>query len=120
VDSLLTWQRACSTIGGVDACERANAWAAQGALFGMLMALAALGVCLAVLASAGGVSFAPLGLPAPTVLAGAAFLAGLIKLVLIAGHFPSYGGWIGLVLLGAVAFGGLMKLGEGRTVRRSG
>lgn len=116
VDSLLTWQRACVTVAGLDACDRANAWGGHGALAGVLMSLFALGVCLVVLASAGGISSAPLGVPAGAILAGAGLVTGLVKLVLIAGHFPSYGAWIGLVLLGALAAGGLMKVAERRVV----
>jgi hypothetical protein len=112
VDSLLTWQRACATVAGVDACERAYAWAGHGAIFGALMALSALAICLVLLAAAGGLAFAPFGVPGAALLAGMALVAGLIKLLLIAGRFPSYGAWIGLILLGAVASGALMKVAE--------
>jgi hypothetical protein len=120
VDSLLAWQRRCVTVGGVDACERAYAWAGHGALFGALMALSALAICLVLLATAGGLVLAPFGLPVAGLLAGTALVAGLIKLLLVAGRFPSYGAWIGLILLGAVASGGLMKVAERHSARPQG
>ncbi len=120
VDSLLTWQRTCVTVAGVDACQRSNAWGGHGAMAGVLMALAALAICLAVVASAGGVSLAPLGVPAVSILSGLTLVAGVIKLLLVAGHFPSYGSWIGLVLLGAVSSGALMKVAERRAARPPG
>lgn len=114
VDSLLTWQRTCTTVAGVDACQQAYAWAGHGAIFGALMALSALVICLVLLASAGGIAFAPFGVPGAALLAGMAVVTGLIKLLLIAGRFPSYGAWVGLILLGAVASGSLMKVAERR------
>jgi hypothetical protein len=120
VDSLLAWQRTCVTVGGVDACQRANAWGGHGAVAGVLMSLAALAACLVVLASAGGISPAPLGIPAGALLSAVALTTGLTKLLLIAGHFPSYGAWIGLVLLGVVAGGGLRKVAEGRAAAAPG
>lgn len=109
LDSLLPWQRRCAEVGGVAVgCRQANAWGANGAVLGVVMAILALALAwLIVIERTTERPPSWLGSARPVLIAGT-LVAGLLKLVFVLGHFPAVGAWIGLVLLAAVTVGGIL------------
>jgi hypothetical protein len=108
VDSLLSWQRRCPAVGGVTGlCQRANAWGANGAVFGVLMGISAVLLAVQVLAGAGSQSEEVERWLRPGLIA-SILVFGVLKLLLVLGHFPGFGAWVGLILLLVLAYGGLM------------
>lgn len=109
LDSLLPWQRRCADIGGEAlACQGSNAWGANGAAFGALMALLALSLASLILVertSARPPAWA--GSARPILIAGTLVFGGL-KLILVVGHFPAIGAWLGLLLLAAIVLGAVL------------
>lgn len=119
VDSFLSWQRVCVTIlqliGG---CVRASAWGGNGSFFGVVMAITALALVAIIAAGLAGVEMPPT-LPVDPIRIGlviAVFVSGVIKFLLVVGKAASYGTWVGLVLIVAIAYGGYMKSQERRVL----
>ena len=115
IDSFLAWQRVCVSVVGVRiGCASANAWSGNGSFAGVLMAILALLLFLAVGATAMGIAMP--NVPVATVnavLTGGTVLFGVIKFILAVTNHGGYGAWIGLILLIALAYGGYMKMQEG-------
>ena len=108
VDSLLSWQRRCPAVGGMTGlCQRANAWGANGAVFGVLMGISAVLLAVQVLAGANAESGEVERRVRPGLIA-STLVFGVLKLLLVLGHFPGFGAWLGLILFLALAYGGLM------------
>jgi hypothetical protein len=109
VDSLLPWQRRCVSIGGAAlGCRQSNAWGASGAAFGALMAIVAVALAGAIVLERR--STAPpawAGSARPLLIAGT-LVFGLLKVVLVLGHFPAVGAWIGVILLAGITAGGIL------------
>jgi hypothetical protein len=115
IDSFLAWQRVCVSVVGVNiGCASANAWSGNGSFAGVLMAILALLLFLAVGATAMGVAMP--NVPVATVsavLTGGTVVFGVIKFILAVTNHAGYGAWIGLILLIVLAYGGYMKMQEG-------
>jgi len=106
LDSLLSWQRRCDAVGGITICQRANAWGASGAPFGILMGAFAV-------ATVGVVAFQAAGHTPrwhrsvlPFLISGTVVFGGA-KFGVVLTRFPAFGAWVGLVLLLALAGGAL-------------
>ena len=120
IDAFLPWQRVCVPGFGnfPGACASANLWGGSGSFAGVLAGI--LVILLIVwegLAAANVNMNLNLGVPASTISAFLAFgvaLFALLKFVLVVTNSPGYGAWIGLVLALVIAYGGYMKLQEGR------
>ncbi len=114
IDSFLHWQQVCTPkVLGLRFCGSASAWGGNGSFAGVLMALLALVLFLVVGASAMGVAMP--NVPVSTVtaaLTGLTVLFGVIKFLIAVTKHGSYGAWIGLILLIAIAYGGYMKMQE--------
>lgn len=115
IDSFLAWQRVCVSVVGVRiGCASANAWSGNGSFAGVLMAILALLLFLAVGATVMGIAMP--NVPVATVnavLTAGTVLFGLIKFILAVTNHGGFGAWIGLILLIALAYGGYMKMQEG-------
>lgn len=115
IDSFLNWQRVCVSVVGVRiGCASANAWSGNGSFAGVLMAILALLLFLAVGATAMGIAMP--NVPVATVnavLTAGTVLFALIKFILAVTNHGAYGAWIGLILAIALAYGGYMKMQEG-------
>jgi hypothetical protein len=116
IDSFLSWQKVCVTFAGLSACGKANAWSGNGGFLGTLMALAALLLVVGLALTLAGVAM-PQGVPVPTVMAGltgATVLFGLIKFLIAVTKHGAFGAYLGLILILVVAYGGYMKMQEGK------
>ena len=119
IDSFLSWQKRCFDFSGVGlakVCGKANAWSGNGGFLGTLMALAALLLVVGLALTLAGVAM-PQGVPVPTVMAGltgATVLFGLIKFIIAVTKNGAFGAYLGLILILAVAYGGYMKMQEGK------
>jgi len=114
IDSFLPWQRVCLGILGI--CPSANAWGGNGSFFGVMLGLFTIALLIGQIMTVAGVAMPP-GVPVSTVLAGLTFgtvLFALIKFLIVVGKSGSYGAWIGLILAIAIAYGGYMKMQEGK------
>jgi hypothetical protein len=115
IDSFLNWQRVCVSVVGVRiGCASANAWSGNGSFAGVLMAILALLLFLAVGATAMGIAMP--NVPVSTVntaLVAGTVLFGLIKFILAVTNHGAFGAWVGLILVLALAYGGYMKMQEG-------
>ena len=116
IDTLLPWQRVCVGILGI--CPSANAWGGNGSFAGVLLGLLTIALLIAEVLLVAGVAMPP-GVPLPSVITGVTFgtvLFALIKFLIVIGNSGSYGAWIGLILAIAIAYGGFMKMQEGKAV----
>jgi hypothetical protein len=116
IDTFLAWQRVCLGILGI--CPSANAWGGNGSFFGVMLGLFTLALLIGEIMTVAGVAMPP-GVPVSTVLAGLTFgtvLFAVIKFLIVIGKEGSYGAWIGLILAIVIAYGGYMKMQEGRAV----
>ena len=125
IDSFLAWQRVCVDFGALGlakVCASANAWGGNGGFFGTLMAIFALLLVVGMALTLAGVAM-PQGVPVPTVMAaltGGTVLFGLIKFLIAVTKQGSFGAYLGLILILAVAYGGYMKMQEGKASPPSG
>lgn len=123
IDSFLAWQKFCADLGGLgdlvgqdSVCVgTANAWQGHGGIFGVLMGLLAIAlVVVGVLSMTGSMANMNMGSMSADKLVGflglgvAAF--GLLKFIFVIANSPSYGAFIGLVLLVAIAYGAWQKV----------
>jgi hypothetical protein len=114
IDSFLPWQRVCLGILGI--CPSANAWGGNGSFFGVMLGLFTIALLIGQIMNVAGVAMPP-GVPVSTVLAGLTFgtvLFALLKFLIVIGKSGSYGAWIGLILAIVIAYGGYMKMQEGK------
>ncbi len=124
IDSLLKWQTPCAkfqSLGKICAGS-ANAWGGNASFAGILMALFALLLFIGEFMVIGGVTMPPT-VSVPTVMAGltaGTVLFGIIKFLFVVANKPSYGAWIGLIILLAIAYGGYMKMQEAKIVSPPG
>jgi hypothetical protein len=117
IDSFLNWQRRCVSIIGFKACGSASAWGGNGSFAGVLMAIFALLLLVALAALIAGVSMP--NVPMDTVVTGlvaGTVIFGLIKFLFALTNDVSYGAFIGLILLIAIAYGGYMKMQEAKAL----
>jgi hypothetical protein len=126
-DSFAPWQRVChigSDFGrtGGRCSGWQDAWMGNGELAGGVMACLALALfVLEALALAG----VPLPSPLPMGYLLAAFSVGtvafgILKFALVVANHPSYGAWVGLALVAAVAGGGWWKASQVRAGQARG
>jgi hypothetical protein len=115
IDSFLPWQRACVGVtGSFRFCVSASAWTGNGGWAGILMAIAAIALVIAIGLTVAGVAMPPT-VPMPTVMTGltaATVVLGALKFILALTNNPGFGSWVGIVLIVAVAYGGYMKMQE--------
>src|SRR6266496_462282 len=114
IDSLLKWQTPCVTLPFLRkiCIGSANAWQGNASVAGILMALFAMLLLIGELLVLGGIALPPT-VPVPTVLAGltaGTVLLGVIKFLFMLANRPTYGAWLGLILLVVIAYGGYMKM----------
>jgi hypothetical protein len=123
IDSFLAWQKFCADLGdlgealGQDSVcvGTANAWTGSGGIFGVLMGLLAIAVVVVgILSMTGAMANVNMGSMSADKLVGflglgvAAF--GLLKFIIVLFNSPSYGAFIGLVLLVAIGYGAWQKV----------
>ena len=112
IDSFLPWQRACA--GAF--CASANAWSGNGSFAGIIASLLAIALLAWEGIQATGTNLnLNLTVPASRIsafIAAGVILFGVIKFLLVVGTFGSYGAWIGLVILLALAYGAWLKFSE--------
>lgn len=114
VDGFLPWQRVCFDFLGVSECASAKIWEGNGSFLGWIAMLFA--VVLVIWSALGAMGNAPdVGIPAAKVsgyLGLGAFVAGVLKFILVITNEIGFGAFVGLVLAIALAYGGWMKLQE--------
>jgi hypothetical protein len=120
IDSVLKWQTPCVNfqILGERCQGSVNAWGGSAAFAGILMALFALLLFIGEFLVVGGVTMPP-NVSVPTVMAGltaGTVLFGIIKVLFVLVNKPSYGAWLGLIIILAIAYGGYMKMQEAKAV----
>jgi hypothetical protein len=106
-DTFLPWQRACVDVSGlglhIAGCLSANAWSGTAAHIGQAAGVFAIVAILAVGLRLGRVDFGDTGeLVTKGCVYGTAAAGGL-KWILVIGKLASFGAWIGLLLLLAIA-----------------
>jgi hypothetical protein len=120
IDSFLPWQRACA--GAF--CASANAWSGNGSFAGIIASLLAIALLAWEGIQATGTNLnLNLTVPASRIsafIAAGVILFGVIKFLLVVGTFGSYGAWIGLVILLALAYGAWLKFSEPATTSSPG
>jgi hypothetical protein len=118
IDSFLPWNRLCVDLAILgNRCASANLWHGIGVLAGLVALLLLVWEILV----AAGVSMS-LPLPAWQVAAGGAGLILVLTIlkILIDNDFLSFGAWIGLILSLVIAYGGYMKMQEGKVTGSPG
>jgi hypothetical protein len=107
VDTFLPWQRACLDVGGfgfhIAGCFSANAWSGTAAHVGQAAGVFAIAAIVAVGLGLGGVQLAEGGRLVTRVGVYGTAAAGGLKWLLVIGKVASYGSWIGVLLLLAIA-----------------
>jgi len=107
IDTFLPWQRACLDVSGfglrIAGCFSANAWTASGAHVGQAAGIFAIAAIVAV-----GLQLGDAGLGDGAKLAArlgvyGTVVAGSLKWLLVIGKLASFGAWIGLLVLLAIA-----------------
>jgi len=122
---IFPWQRACVDLGALGlgrSCVGRNAWGGDGGFVGVLMGLCAILLVIGLVMTLAGVAM-PEGVPVATVmtaLTAGVVIFGLIKFLIAVTNHGGYGSWIGLILILAVAYGGYMKMQEGKAMPSSG
>lgn len=106
-DTFLPWQRACLDVSGLGlhfaGCLSANAWSGTAAHVGQAAGVFAIVAILAVGLRIGRVDFGDAGeLVTKGCVYGTAAAGGL-KWILVIGKLASFGAWLGLLLLLAIA-----------------
>lgn len=109
-DTFLAWQRLCvqlprELILGGSVCVHANAWHGTAAGLGWIAGIAVVLLLIWEGARLAGAGF-DLGTDhrsVTTVLAGAVFIGGVLKWILVLGNYPGPGAWIGLILVACLA-----------------
>jgi hypothetical protein len=115
IDTFLPWQKFICVPG---ACLTANAWQGNGSFVGVLMGLLTIVLIVVMVLSLAGVEMPP-GISVSTVMAGVTagtVVFGLLKFLFAVTHHGSYGAWLGLIFILAVAYGGYMKMQEASAV----
>ena len=107
IDTFLPWQRACVNVSGfgihIAGCLSANAWSGTAAHVGQAAGVFAIIAILAVGLRLGGVQLGEgTELAARVGIYGTAAAGGL-KWILVIGKLASFGAWLGLLLLLAIA-----------------
>jgi hypothetical protein len=107
IDTFLPWQRACVNVSGlglhISGCLSANAWSGTAAHVGQAAGVLAILAIVAVGLRLGGVEFGDAtDLAARGGVYGTAAAGGL-KWILVIGQLASFGAWMGLLLLLAMA-----------------
>jgi len=107
VDTFLPWQRACIDVGGFGfrfaGCVSANAWSGTAAHVGQAAGVFAIVAIVAVGLRLGGVAQGDGGMLATRVAVYGTAAAGGLKWILVIGKLASFGSWLGLLLLLAIA-----------------
>jgi len=121
---IFPWQRVCVDLGllGRTCGGSSNAWGGSGSFVGVLMGLCALLLVVGMVMTLAGVAM-PEGVPVPTVmtaLTAGAVIFGLIKFLIAVTNHGAYGAWMGLIFILVVAYGGYMKMQEGKAMPSSG
>lgn len=122
IDTFLPWQRVCVKFLTIGACASANAWGGSGSFAGVLLGLFTIALLIGEIMIIAGVTMPP-NVPISTVMAGltaGTVLFALIKFLIAIGKQGSYGAWIGLILALVIAYGGYMKMQEGKAVSPTG
>ena len=107
VDTFLPWQRACIDFAGfglrLAGCVSPNAWSGTAGHVGQVAGVFAIAGIVAVGLRLGGVALGEGGMLATRVAVYGTAAAGGLKWILVIGKLASYGSWIGLLLLLAIA-----------------
>jgi len=107
VATFLPWQRACLDVGGFGfhfaGCFSANAWSGTAGHVGQAAGVFAIAAIMAVGLRLGGVALGEGGRLATRVAVYGTAAAGGLKWLLVIGKLASFGSWIGLLLLLAIA-----------------
>ncbi len=107
VDTFLPWQRACADISGFGlhfaGCFSPNAWSGTAANVGQAAGICAIVAITLVGLRLGGVDFGEGGELATRAGVYGTAAAGGLKWILVIGKLASYGSWLGLLLLLAIA-----------------
>jgi hypothetical protein len=123
IDSFLAWQKNCADLGDLgdlvgqsNVCVGTlNAWQGSGGIFGVLMGLLAIALVVAgVLSVTGSMASMNMGTMSADKLVGFLGLGvagfGLLKFIFVLTESPTWGAFVGLVLLVAIGYGAWLKV----------